>query len=128
MTLRILYVEDNEDNVFMLSSRLRKRGYQVDVAVDGRRGVARARDTQPDLILMDLGLPVLDGWEATHQLKSDDATATIPIIVLTAHAMPSEIERALAAGAEDCDTKPVSLKRLLKKIEDLIGPGDAVGD
>lgn len=120
---RILYVEDNDDNIFMLTSRLKKLGYTVDVARDGQDGVEQAKATKPDLILMDLGLPVLDGWAATAMLKNDPETAAIPIIVLTAHAMRNELDRAIEAGCDDHDTKPVSLKRLRGKIEALIGAG-----
>lgn len=126
MTKRILYVEDNDDNIFMLSSRLEKLGYHVDIARDGQAGVDRARETLPDLILMDLGLPVIDGWEATRLLKADDGTRRIPIIVLTAHAMQSELDRAQEAGCDDYDTKPVSMKRLKAKIDALLNDvGDA---
>ena len=121
---KILYVEDNEDNVFMLTHRLTKRGYEVVVAGDGEQGVARANEEQPALILMDLSLPVLDGWEATRRLKSDPATQNIPVIALSAHAMPGDAEKALAAGCDDYDTKPVEMKRLLSKISALL-PGEA---
>jgi len=120
---RILYVEDNEDNIFMLKRRLEKLGYAVDSARNGREGMERAYRDRPDLILMDLGLPIIDGWTATRQLKDDPETANIPIIALTAHAMQSELQRARDAGCDDIDTKPVSLKRLLAKIEALIGVG-----
>lgn len=122
----ILYIEDNDDNIYMLSSRLKKLGHTVEIARDGQTGVDRARALRPDLILMDLGLPVMDGWEATKRLKRDDDTRLIPIIALTAHAMPEELERALDAGCDDVDTKPVSLKRLKTKIEKLVpDQGDA---
>jgi CheY-like chemotaxis protein len=117
---KILYVEDNEDNVFMLTHRLSRRGYEVVVAGDGEQGVARATEEQPALILMDLSLPVLDGWEATRQLKSNPVTQNIPVIALSAHAMPGDAERALAAGCDDYDTKPVEMKRLLSKITALL--------
>lgn len=121
---KILYVEDNEDNVFMLTRRLTKRGFDVVIASDGEQGVARANEEQPALILMDLSLPVLDGWEATRRLKADPATQNIPVIALSAHAMPGDSEKALAAGCDDYDTKPVEMKRLLTKIAALL-PEDA---
>ena len=114
---RILLVEDNEMNRDMLSRRLMRRGYEIIIAVDGEQGRARARTEKPDLILMDMSLPVLDGWELTRQLKSLPDTEAIPIIALTAHAMAGDRERALAAGCDDYDTKPVQLTRLLGKIE-----------
>ncbi len=117
---KILYVEDNEDNVFMLTHRLTKHGYEVVVAGDGEQGLARANEEQPALILMDLSLPVLDGWEATRKLKSDPATQNIPVIALSAHAMPGDAEKALAAGCDDYDTKPIEMKRLLSKISALL--------
>ncbi len=122
---KILYVEDNEDNVFMLTRRLTKKGYEVVVAGDGEQGVARANEEQPALILMDLSLPVLDGWEATRRLKANPATQNIPVIALSAHAMPGDAEKALAAGCDDYDTKPVEMQRLLSKISALL-PEDAV--
>ncbi len=117
---KILYVEDNEDNVFMLTHRLARRGYEVLVAGDGEQGVTAATEQQPALILMDLSLPVLDGWEATRQLKANPATQNIPVIALSAHAMPGDAEKALAAGCDDYDTKPVEMKRLLSKIAALL--------
>jgi CheY-like chemotaxis protein len=117
---KILLVEDNEMNRDMLSRRLEKRGYTLVIAVDGADGVAKARAELPDLILMDMSLPVLDGWEATKQLKADPATARIPVIALTAHAMESDRQQALDAGCDDFDTKPVELPRLLVKIEELL--------
>ena len=117
---KILYVEDNEDNIYMLSRRLRRKGYQVVVATDGEQGLAMAQREAPALILMDLGLPVLDGWEATRRLKASSATSNIPVIGLSAHAMASDREEALAAGCNDFDTKPVDLPRLLGKIEALL--------
>ena len=117
---RILYVEDNEDNVYMLSRRLTRKGFEVLVAPDGERGVAMARSEAPALILMDLSLPVLDGWAATAQLKASPDTRDIPIIALSAHAMAGDRERALAAGCDDYDTKPVELDRLLGKIAALL--------
>jgi CheY-like chemotaxis protein len=117
---KILLVEDNEMNRDMLSRRLEKRGYEVVIAVDGQQGVARAQSEAPALILMDMSLPVLDGWEAARQLKSAPATRAIPIIALTAHAMSGDREKAMEAGADDFDTKPVDLARLLEKIEALL--------
>lgn len=117
---KILLVEDNEMNRDMLSRRLVKRGYEVVIAVEGEQGVALARTDAPDLVLMDMSLPVLDGWEATRRLKSDPATRQIPIIALTAHAMAGDREKAREAGCDDFDTKPVELPRLLSKIEGLL--------
>ena len=117
MEARILYVEDNEDNVYMLERRLRRKGYDVIVAPDGEKGIEMARTDAPSLILMDLNLPVLDGWEAIRQLKTASETRHIPIIALSAHAMEGDRERALATGCDDYDTKPVDLERLLAKIE-----------
>ena len=117
---KILLVEDNEMNRDMLSRRLVKRGYEVVVAVDGRDGVAKARAEVPALVLMDMSLPVLDGWEATRELRADPATRSIPVIALTAHAMAGDREKALAAGCDDFDTKPIELERLLGKIEALL--------
>jgi CheY-like chemotaxis protein len=122
--IKILYVEDNDDNIFMLTHRLSRKGYEVVVAGDGEEGVTRASAEQPALILMDLSLPVLDGWEATRRLKADPATQNIPVIALSAHAMPGDAEKALAAGCDDYDTKPVDMKRLLTKITALL-PEDA---
>ena len=118
---RVLLVEDNEMNRDMLSRRLQRNGYEVLTAVDGVDGIALARANSPDLILMDMSLPVLDGWEATRQLKADPATQSIPVIALTAHAMDGDQERALAAGCNDYDTKPIELPRLLGKIAALLG-------
>ncbi|MDP9808268.1 CheY-like chemotaxis protein [Rhizobium tibeticum] len=115
--IRILYVEDNEDNIYMLSARLRRKGYEVIVATDGDQGVARARSDAPALILMDLSLPVLDGWEATRRLKALPETRDIPVIALSSHAMAGDREAALAAGCDDYDTKPVDFTRLLGKIK-----------
>ena len=120
---KILYVEDNEDNVYMLTTRLRRRGFEVLIASDGAAGVARAQAEAPDLILMDMSLPVLDGWEATRRLKASAATRGIPVIALTAHAMAGEREKALAAGCDDYDTKPIELQRLLEKIHRLLAEG-----
>ena len=122
---RLLIVEDNEMNRDMLSRRLIKRGYEVDMAVDGEEGLAMARSAPPALILMDMSLPGLDGWEATRQLKAMPETRGIPVIALTAHAMAGDREKALAAGCDDFDTKPVDLPRLLAKIEALVGRPDA---
>ncbi len=117
---RILIVEDNEMNRDMLSRRLERRGYQVILAMDGRRGLAAARSEAPDLILMDMSLPEIDGWEVARQLKSDDSTRSIPLIALTAHAMTSDRQKALAAGCDDFDTKPVEFQRLLMKIQTML--------
>lgn len=117
---KLLLVEDNEMNRDMLSRRLEKRGYTLALAVDGGQGVALAKSELPDLILMDMSLPVIDGWEATRQIKADPATKGIPIIALTAHAMESDRQQALEAGCDDFDTKPVELARLLVKIEELL--------
>jgi len=117
---KILLVEDNEMNRDMLSRRLERRGYQVIIAVDGQEGVALAQSQRPDLILMDMSLPVLDGWEATRQLKAAPATRSIPIIALTANAMSGDREQALEAGCDDYDSKPVEFARLLGKIQGLL--------
>jgi CheY-like chemotaxis protein len=116
----ILYVEDNEDNVYMLSSRLKRRGFDVIFARDGAEGVEMAGRERPDLVLMDLSLPVIDGWEATRRIKAAAGTSGIPVIALSAHAMAGDREKALAAGCDDYDTKPVDLPRLLRKIEVLL--------
>jgi two-component system cell cycle response regulator DivK len=121
---RILYVEDNDDNVYMLKSRLERKGFSVIVARDGAEGIAMAVDQMPALILMDLSLPVIDGWEATRQLKARSDTRHIPIIVITAHAMEGDRESALATGCDDFDTKPVQFPRLLGKIQNLL-PAEA---
>jgi CheY-like chemotaxis protein len=122
---KILLVEDNEMNRDMLSRRLAKRGYDVAIALDGEQGLAMARAEAPALILMDMSLPGIDGWEATRRLKAAAETRKIPIIALTAHAMSGDREKAVAAGCDDFDTKPVDLARLLEKIEALLGrPGD----
>ena len=120
---KILLVEDNEMNRDMLSRRLERKGYQVVLAVDGQSGVEMAQTQAPDLVLMDMSLPVLDGWEATRCLKADAATQHIPVIALTAHAMSSDREKALEAGCDDYDTKPVEMPRLLGKIEALLSGG-----
>ena len=117
---KILYVEDNDDNVYMLRGRLTRAGFEVAVATDGEQGVAMAAAEAPDLILMDLSLPVLDGWEATRRLKSAPDTRPIPIIALSAHAMEGDRAKAIAAGCDDYDTKPVDLPRLLGKIRTLL--------
>ncbi|HLE27602.1 MAG TPA: response regulator [Anaerolineales bacterium] len=117
---KILIVEDNEMNRDMLSRRLQRKGYEVLIAVDGSEGVAVAQSQSPDLILMDMSLPVLDGWEATRQLKAGEATRGIPVMGLTAHAMAGDRERALEAGCDDYDTKPIEFPRLLGKIEALL--------
>ena len=119
----ILYVEDNEDNAYMLVRRLRRHGFEVTAAGDGAQGVEAARRERPDLVLMDLGLPVLDGWEATRRLKGAVETRSIPVIALSAHAMAGERERALQAGCDDYDTKPVDLDRLLAKIRAQLARG-----
>jgi CheY-like chemotaxis protein len=117
---RILLVEDNEMNRDMLSRRLIRKKYEVLVAVDGGEGVAMTRSEAPDLILMDMSLPMIDGWEATRQLKANPETKAIPIIALTAHAMSGDREKAMEAGCDDYDTKPIELPRLLTKIEALL--------
>ncbi len=122
---KILLVEDNEMNRDMLSRRLIRKKYEVLVAVDGRESVVMARSEAPDLILMDMSLPVMDGWEATRQLKASPETQAIPIIALTAHAMSGDREKALEAGCDDYDTKPIELPHLLDKIEALLGKGKA---
>ncbi len=121
---KILLVEDNEMNRDMLSRRLMRKGYEVVMAEDGGAGVEMASSESPDLILMDMSLPVIDGWEATRQIKTAPETGAIPIIALTAHAMASDRAQALEAGCDDYDTKPVEIKRLLEKIENLIGSGE----
>ena len=117
--MKILYVEDNDDNIYMLERRLKRAGFAVLIARDGAAGVAMAGAEQPDLILMDMGLPVLDGWEATRLIKAAEGTRHIPVLALTANAMAGDREKALAAGCDDFDTKPVELPRLLGKIEAL---------
>ena len=120
--MKILYVEDNDDNIYMLERRLKRAGFTVMIAKDGAQGVAMALAEQPDLILMDMGLPVIDGGEATRQIKAAAATKHIPVIALTANAMTGDREKALAAGCDDFDTKPIELPRLLGKIQAL-APG-----
>jgi len=122
---KILLVEDNETNRDMLSRRLLRRGYQVALALDGESGLSLAESEAPDLILMDMSLPILDGWEATRRLKAASATRHIPVIALTAHAMSSDRDKALDAGCDDYDTKPVELPRLLEKIEALLATAAA---
>ena len=117
---RILLVEDNEMNRDMLSRRLQRKGYDVVIAIDGGEGVEMAHSQTPDLILMDMSLPVLDGWEATRRLKAAPETSRIPVIALTAHAMASDREKAIEAGCDDYDTKPIELPRLLEKIEAML--------
>jgi two-component system cell cycle response regulator DivK len=120
--VKILYIEDNEDNILILKRRLGRVGYDVAFAMDGAEGIRMAAELKPDLILMDLSLPVLDGWEATRRLKAAPETRHIPVIALTSHAMVGERERALAAGCDDFDTKPVEFQGLLGKIRALL-PG-----
>lgn len=124
---KILLVEDNYRNRDMLSRRLLRRGYEVVIAVDGESGLSLAESETPDLILMDMSLPVLDGWEATRRLKAAPGTSHIPIIALTAHAMSNDRDKALEAGCDDYDTKPIELPRLLDKIEVLLG-GEGGGE
>lgn len=117
---RVLLVEDNELNRDMLSRRLARRGFEVLIAVDGEQGVEMAKREMPDLILMDMSLPVLDGWGATRQIKAEPRTQTIPLIALTAHAMAGDRDKALQAGCDDYDTKPIELPRLLDKMDRLL--------
>jgi CheY-like chemotaxis protein len=117
---KILIVEDNEMNRDMLSRRLQRKGFEVVMAEDGQQGVDMSKSENPDVILMDLGLPVMDGWQATSSIKEDETTKNIPIIVLTAHAMAGDREKALDAGADEYDTKPIEFKRLLGKINDFL--------
>ena len=118
---KILYVEDNEDNVYMLSRRLKRKGFEIVIAVDGEQGVEMASSEKPDLILMDLSLPKMDGWTATKHIKSKDELKSIPIIDLSAHAMEEHKQRALDSGCNDYDTKPVDINRLLSKISEQLG-------
>jgi CheY-like chemotaxis protein len=118
--VKILYIEDNEDNLYMLSNRLTRRGFEVVSASNGEQGIAMASSEGPALILMDLSLPIIDGWEATRRLKSDASTRDIPVIALSAHAMAGDREKAMAAGCDEYDTKPVDLPRLLDKITTLL--------
>ena len=118
---KILYVEDNEDNVYMLSRRLKRKGFDIVIAVDGEQGVEMASTEKPDLILMDLSLPKMDGWTATKNIKSNEDLKSIPIIALSAHAMEEHKQRALDSGCNDYDTKPVDINRLLSKISEQLG-------
>ena len=122
---KVLLIEDNEMNRDMLSRRLIRRGFQMVFAMDGQQGVDLARSERPDIILMDMSLPVIDGWEATRRVKADDATRSVPVIGLTAHAMAGDREKAIEAGCDDYDTKPVELDRLIGKIERLLGTAKA---
>jgi two-component system, cell cycle response regulator DivK len=122
--VKILLVEDNEMNWDMLSRRLRRRGYEVVVATDGRQGVEMASAEAPDLILMDMSLPFLDGWEASRQIKQTPRTQTIPIIALTSHATRGDQEKAILAGCDDYDVKPIEFQRLLEKIQQLLNPNE----
>ena len=119
---KILLIEDNEMNRDMLSRRLERKGHSVSIAIDGAEGLDKARSDTPDLILMDMSLPVIDGWEVTRRLKADEATRRIPVIALTAHAMASDEQKAREAGCDDFDTKPIELPRLLDKIHALLQP------
>ena len=121
---KILLVEDNEMNRDMLSRRLERRGFQVVIALDGAQGIEMASSEKPDLILMDMSLPVVDGWEATRRLKASDATRHIPVIAITSHAMAEDRRKALEAGCDDYDTKPVELPRLLGKIAAFLGTSE----
>ncbi len=121
--MKILYVEDNDDNIYALETRLKRAGFTVMIARDGAQGVDMASAEQPDLILMDLSLPVLDGWQATRRIKAAAATQHIPVIALTANAMAGDREKAMAAGCDDFDTKPLELPRLLGKIRALVPDG-----
>jgi len=117
---KILYVEDNPDNVYMLTRRLKKKGFELVIAGDGQEGIDKAIEENPDLILMDLSLPTMDGWTATAKIKEIEQVKDIPIIALSAHAMPEHRDRAIKAGCSDYDTKPVDIKRLLSKMEQYI--------
>ena len=119
---RILYVEDNEDNIYMLSRRLEREGFEVLIARDGVEGIACARAEHPDLVIMDLVLPELDGWEATRRLKADPLTSRIPVLALSASVMSGDPDKAIAAGCDDFEFKPVNFPRLVKKIEKLLNP------
>jgi CheY-like chemotaxis protein len=121
---KILLVEDNEMNLDMLSRRLTRRGYDILIAMDGGLGVQMATEQQPDLILMDMSLPVLDGWEATRRLKGAENTRHIPIIALTAHAIAGDREKCLAAGCDEYESKPIKFPQLLAKVEAIVGPGN----
>ena len=126
--VKILLVEDNEMNRDMLSRRLERKGYDVEMAVDGRQGVEKAKTLAYDLVLMDMSLPEIDGWEATRELRADPTTKELPIIALTAHAMSGDREKALEAGCNDYDTKPIELSRLLGKMEALLGGAAGAGE
>ena len=117
---KILYIEDNADNIYMLTRRLKKKGFDIIIAGDGQEGIDKAIEESPDLILMDLSLPTMDGWTATARIKEIEAVKDIPVIALSAHAMPEDRDRALKAGCSDYDTKPVDIKRLLEKISNFI--------
>ena len=117
---KILYVEDNPDNVYMLTRRLKKKGFELIIAGDGQEGIDKAVEEKPDLILMDLSLPTMDGWTATTKIKEIEEVKDIPVIALSAHAMPEHRDRAIKAGCSDYDTKPVDIKRLLSKISQYI--------
>lgn len=118
---KILLIEDNEMNLDMLSRRLERRGYEILVATDGAQGIAVAKENLPDLILMDMSLPVMDGWEATRRIKADDSLSHIPIIALTAHAIAGDREKAIAVGCDEYESKPVKFPRLLAKIQEFLG-------
>jgi len=122
--MKILYVEDNPDNIYMLTRRLKKKGFEMIIAGDGQEGIDMALEEKPDLILMDLSLPTMDGWTATEKIKKIDEIKDIPIIALSAHAMPEHRDRAIKAGCSDYDTKPVDIKRLLGKISQYIDIAD----
>jgi two-component system cell cycle response regulator DivK len=122
---KVLLIEDNEMDHDMLSRRLIRRGFQVVFAMDGQQGVDLARSERPDIILMDMSLPVIDGWEATRRVKADDSTRGVPVIGLTAHVMPGDREKAIEAGCDDYDTKPVEFDRLIGKMERLLGTAKA---
>ncbi|PQM64806.1 MAG: two-component system response regulator [Rhodobacteraceae bacterium] len=122
--MKILYVEDNPDNIYMLTRRLKKKGFEMIIAGDGQEGIDMALEEKPDLILMDLSLPTMDGWTATEKIKKIDEIKDIPIIALSAHAMPEHRDRAINAGCSDYDTKPVDIKRLLGKISQYIDIAD----
>lgn len=123
--MKILYVEDNEDNIYVIKNRLGRAGYTVLVATDGEQGIGMATTERPDLILMDLTLPVVDGWEATKRIKAQPETQGIPVIALSAHAMAGDREKALAAGCDEFETKPVEMPRLLEKMRALLPKGSA---
>jgi two-component system, cell cycle response regulator DivK len=122
-SVRIVYVEDDADNVYVLTRRLGRRGYDVTVASDGAAGIETVRKLKPALVLMDMSLPVIDGWEAARRLKADPATSGIPVIGLSSHAMVGDREAALAAGCDDYETKPIEIERLLTKIQELLARG-----